>query len=208
MRRLVAPLVGVCLFAYAASAAQETTSVKGTVQTVAADSITVTVDQKPMTFKVDSRTDVTARGASTATRAARAEGKPGVTLTELIKPGQAVEVQYHADMHAASIRALPGPPSRPSAEGGASTAAGVVTAVSGSSLTIKGDAGELTFTIDPATKVVAPGAGTETREKKAAGEKPTISDFVAAGDTVSVQYRESSGNKTASEVRVTRKRAS
>jgi hypothetical protein len=208
MRRLLVPLAGVCLCVCAASAAQETKSVQGTVQTVAADSITVTVNEKPMTFKVDSKTDVTAKGASTATRAARAEGKPGVTLTELIKPGQGVEVRYHADMHAASIRALPAVPSRVSVEGRASTASGVVTAVSGSSLTIKGDGGELTFTIDPQTAVVASGAGTETREKKAAGEKPTIGDFVASGDTVSVQYRETGGTRTASEVRVTRKRAS
>ena len=208
MRRLLVPLAGVCVLAGVAGAtAQETKSIQGSVRTVTADSITVNVGEKPMTFKVDSRTDVTARGASTATRTARAEGKPGAVLTDLVKPGQAVEVRFHQDMHAASIRVLPGAPSRPSPENERRTADGVVTAVTPTSLTIKAAAGELTFTIDEKTQVTARGASTATREKTAAGQKTAINDFVGAGDTVSVRYRQESGRNIAAEVRVTRKGA-
>jgi hypothetical protein len=102
---------------------------------------------------------------------------------------------------------LPGAPSRPSPESGSRTAEGVVTAVTPSSLTIKAAAGELTFTVDAKTQVTARGASTATREKTAAGQKTGINDFVGAGDTVRVRYREESGRNIAAEVRVTRKAA-
>lgn len=84
-------------------------------------------------------------------------------------------------------------------------AAGVVSAVASNSLVIKADSGEHTFTVDAKTEVIASGAGTATRAKKAAGEKTTITDFVAVGDTVAVSYTEAGGTRTAKSVRVTAK---
>ena len=188
----------------AAAGAQDTKTVKGTVTTTAPDAVTVNVGDREMTFKVDAKTRVTARGGSTATRTAKAEGKAGAPFTDIVKAGQGVEVAYHeAGMHAASIRVLPAPPPPPAPAGAKTvTTTGVVTAVSDSSLAIKGDAGDLRFVIDPKTKIVGSGLGTKSREAQKAGEKTTAADFVRAGDTVSVRYTENEGAKRASEVRV------
>jgi hypothetical protein len=195
------------LLAAATAGAQGTKTVRGEVTSTTADSVTVKVGDKDMTFKVDAKTRVTARGGSTATREARAEGKPGAPFADLVKAGQGVEVAYHeAGMHADSIRVLPAvPPPPPPAGSQAMTATGVVTAVSGTSLTVKLKTGESTFTIGEKTKVVGTGMGTKAREMKDAGASPTITSFVAAGDTVAVRYTEAGGTKTASEVRVTQK---
>src|SRR4051812_47168911 len=173
MRRL---LVGVmtAMFALgssAAFAAQPTKTARGTVSAVGADSVTVKVDNKDVKFLVDSSTTVTARGGSTAERSAKAQGKSGPAITSVVKEGQTVEVRYHEPaMHAASITVLPaGAPSAkdskeskakdgaPAAKSSPSTTAGTVTAVSGSSLTLKTSAGDSTFTIDDKTHVVGSG---------------------------------------------------
>jgi uncharacterized protein DUF5666 len=216
MRRIAAISAGVLIAAFVAggtAGAQGTKTVRGTVSKAAADAVTVKVGDKDMTFKVDSTTQVTARGGSTATRTAKAEGKPGPVLTDIIKMGQGVQVDYHEkDMHAANIRVLPTAPSASAAPAPAEaqtaktmSASGTVTAVTSSSLTVKATAGESTFTIDAKTKVIGTGAGTKGKEIKEAGAKPQITDFVSTGDTVSVRYREEGGAKLASEVRVTKK---
>jgi hypothetical protein len=210
MKRLLAVVGGALLVAslpYAAGA-QETKWVQGTVSAMAGNTITVKVRDKEMTFNVDDKTQMTARGASTATRTARAEGKPGPTLAEIVKVGQGVEVRYHeSGMHAASIRVLSTTPAGSTSEDSPKTlsATGTVSAVTGSSLTVKGRGGEWTFVIDPKTQVTGEGMGTKAREKKAAGEKPVITDFVGNGDTVTVRYTEADGTKHAQEVRVSRK---
>ncbi len=195
------------LLASASAGAQDTKTVRGAVTSTSADSVTVKVGDKDMTFKVDAKTRVTARGGSTATREAKEEGKPGAAFSDLIKAGQGIEVEYHeAGMHAANIRVLPGvPPPPPPAGSQAMSATGVVTAVTGTSVTVKLKTGESTFTINEKTKVIGTGMGTKAQEMKQAGEKPSITTFVATGDTVAVRYTEAGGAKTASEVRVTQK---
>jgi hypothetical protein len=197
-------LVLALLFAHATASAQGTKTVRGTVTATAPDAITVKVGERDMTFKVDSSTAVTARGGSTATREARAEGQPGAPFTSLVKAGQGVEIEYReAGMLASKIRVFPAPPPPPSPR--AMSASGVVTAVSASSLAIKGTAGESTFAIDEKTAVVGSGLGTKSKSMKGAGEKSALTDFVQTGDNVSVRYTEADGTKRASEVRVTRK---
>ena len=204
------------LIAHATAQAQGTKTVRGTVVTADPDAVTVKVGDTDMKFKVDVNTHVIARGGSTATRTAKAEGKPGVPYTAIVKPGQGVEVSFREPGRtAASIRVLPSappsPPAAPQASTGGTppprsmTATGVVTAVANSSLTVKGSAGETTFTIDDKTRVIGTGAGTKSRELKKAGEKPVITDFVHKGDRVTVRYVEADGAKRASEVRVTAK---
>ncbi len=206
MRILTAIMVGLWLVP-ATAAAQGTKTVQGTVAKTAPDAITVKVGDQEMTFKVDSSTRVTARGGSTATREARAEGKPGAAYTDLVKVGQGVEVGYRdAGMVATSIRVLAGPPPPPSPPSARSmTASGIVTAVSDASLTVKGSAGESTYTVDQNTRVVGTGLGTKAKELRSAGQKPTITGLVQSGDTVSVRYTEADGAKKASEVRITKK---
>jgi hypothetical protein len=213
MKRLIAMLGCAVLLAAAppAAMAQGTKTVKGSVTAVGADSITVKVGGKDMTFAVDAKTHVVAPGGSTKTREAKAEGKPGPMLTEVVKTGQAVEVSYHEKgMHAATIKAIA--EVAPAATAGAApapkaqTVTGVVSAVSGSSLTIKGKAGDVTFTVDPKTTVSGTGIGTAARKMGEAGAKPTIPDLVHEGDSVSVTYHDVDGAKHASVVRIVRKK--
>lgn len=215
MKRLIAMLGCAVLLAAAPTAAmaQATKTVKGSVTAVGADSVTVKVGGKDMTFAVDAKTHVVAPGGSTKTREAKAEGKAGPMLTEVVKTGQAVEVSYHEKgMHAATIKAITEPapaatagPAAPAAAK-AQTAAGVVSAVSGSSLTIKGKAGDVTFTVDNKTTVSGTGIGTAARKMTAEGAKPTISNLVHDGDSVSVTYHDVDGAKHASVVRIVRKK--
>lgn len=212
MKRVLAILAG-AIFAVSIplAAAQDTKTVKGSVTAVGGSSITVKTADASHTFNVDDKTDITARGASTASRAARAAGKSGPVLTDVVKIGDPVEVRYHeAGMHAASIRVLPPtasleppPPPGPRPQ----TATGIVTAVTGTSLTIKTKDGEQTFVIDAKTNVVGKGLGTKSDAAKEAGKKTVLSDFVGAGDEVLVRFTEREGAKHASEVRLDRKAA-
>jgi hypothetical protein len=217
MRRISAAVsvmgvLAVVALTAAVAVAQSTKSVRGAITAIGPASVTVSVDGKDMVFNVDAKTDITTPGGSTKTRAAQAQGKEGLKLADYLKVGQGVIVDYHEQgMHAASIRTLsaPPPPSPPpgaapppAAASASHNVTGVVTAVGGNSLTIKVSSGEMTFTIDDKTDVVAVGASTASREKQAAGQKTMITDFVGKGDTVGVTYRENAGAKTASEVRV------
>jgi hypothetical protein len=211
MKRLLVGMVCALLFVSGprAAVAQETKTVRGAVTAIAANSLTVKADGKEVTFVVDAKTQATAPGGTTKTRAAQAEGKPGIVITEVVKVGQGVEVKYHEQgMHAATVRVLasvpkdmPPPPPAPAAK----AATGTVSAVSGSSLTVKGATGEWTFAIDEKTKVVGAGLSTATRKMESAGKKTTIVDVVGNGDTVRVSYLEMGDMKHASEVRVVKR---
>lgn len=207
MRRLVITAACVALVGSlsAGAWAQETKTVQGTITSIANDSVTVKVMEEDMTFKVDSSTDVVASGGSTAMRAAQAEGMSGTALDKLLKVGQAVEVRYAPDtMMASRIRAIAKvsskKPKMPSHD-----AMGTVSAVTADSLTVKGDAGEWTFTIDDHTQVIASGGSTHSRAAAAEGKGTPITDFVGVGDTVAVKYHDAEGAKVASEVRVRKK---
>ena len=102
-------------------------------------------------------------------------------------------------MHAASVRVLGGttlaPRPRPlplrqqpigsSEEKPKSmTASGTVTAMTGSSLTVKTAAGESTFSIDTKTKIIGTGLGTKSKEAAAEGKKQVLADVIGVGDCV------------------------
>jgi hypothetical protein len=219
---VLAGMMGLAGVSAAAAAPQETQSARGIVSAVSGDSLTVTVKDQPMKFVVDATTDVVAPGGGTMARAAKAEGKKGVAITSIVKAGQTVEVQYHQPaMHAAVVRvisaAAPGAsaptmakpetakpePAEPKAK--SSTTAGQVTAVSGSSLTVKTATGEASYHVDGTTRVIGTGLGTKAREDAAVGKKPTLAEVVAVGDTVSITAAGTAGTPHASEVRVTKK---
>ena len=196
-------------------AAGPTKTVKGTVTAVAGSSITVKVDGEDKTYNIDGSTRIVAPGGTTKTDIARKSGQPGPTAADVLKAGQAVQVTYHENgMHASVVRTIasvpaPKAPAADAAEPKAKTqtASGVVSAVSGSSLTVKGTGGEWTFQVDPKTTVSGRGLGTAGREITAAGGKTTLTEFVHEGDTVTVTYRDVGGTKQASLVRITRKKA-
>ena len=83
----------------------------------------------------------------------------------------------------------------------------MVTAVTGTSLSVQGKETEWTFTVDEKTQILATGASTKTRQKTAANEKTAITDFVAPGDSVMVRFTDLGDSKRASHIRVTRKAA-
>ncbi len=190
------------------AAAQDTKTARGTVTAVAPTSVSVKAGNQEMKFTVDPNTDVTAEGAGTATRKAAAVGK-GVTLPELIKVGEAVEVRYHEKagaMHATSIRRV-----SDAGSGGVSTSSpqavtadGTVESVSGTLLTILGSgsggaASKQTFVVDSSTKVIGVGAGTAAA---AAGGKIAITNVVGKGDRVTVTYRKMGDALQATEILV------
>jgi hypothetical protein len=205
MKRLLILIVGALLIGFpSASFAQATKTANGKVTGVDAGSLTVRVADKDIVLVVDAKSDVITPGGSSRTREAKAAGKAGPTLVELVKVGQLVQVKYHeAGMHAATIRVLPVMPSASTNK--ALRAIGVVSNLSPTSLTVKGPGDEWTFVVDAETHVDSPGGGTMARQKAAAGTKPTITDVIATGDTVSVTYHEMDGAKHAAVVRVTKK---
>jgi hypothetical protein len=98
--------------------------------------------------------------------------------------------------------ALVGPVGLRSAAALTMTARGTVVTASDASLTVKAGARVMTFVIDQATAVLARGAGTKTREARAAGATGIkLIDAVKTGGAVVVTYREANGVMQATEVR-------
>jgi len=193
-------------------AAQATKSARGTVTAMTADMLTVKAGANELKFTVDGKTTVVATGGSTATRKAEAAGTAGPKLADLVKVGDAVEVEYHemgATLHAASVRKVTsagsggGSTSDERAAARAETANGTVDSVTATSLVISGSQSggtfKQTFTIDANTKVVGTGAGTAAAAK---GGRLVITDYVKAGDRVTVEYHKMGSALHAAEVRV------
>jgi hypothetical protein len=189
--------------------AAESKVVRGTVSSMTGQSLTVKVGQTDLTFGVESKTLVEARGGSTKTAQAAAIGKPGPHLKDLLRTGQPVAVTYtevdgaHHATEIKSIATLGASGSKASAE----TSAGVVKSMGADWITINGHSGggssfEQTFKIDASTKVFAKGAGTATA---ASGGKAPLMMLVASGDHVNVSYTKRGETLIASDVHVTAK---
>lgn len=203
MRRVVL-LAIVAMIALPLAASAQEKWVRGNVTAVGGSSVTIQTADGPMTFAVTESTDIVAHGAGTATREAQKMGRAGATLDKLFKVGDGLEVHYTeaaGKMTATEIRGSGGTPTSPA--GGAaepkkgSSARGAVTAVSETSITVKGTA-EWVFTIDQKTVVVGTGMGTAAREAKAKGVPATITTFIKVKDEVSVRFTD----KHADEIRV------
>jgi hypothetical protein len=187
-----------------AAHAQENKASRGTLVAMTASSVTVKVGGSELQFSVDDKTRVEAPGGATKTRQAAAAGKPGLKLSEMLKVGDAVEVSYRdaAVRHAYRIRKVSSPGS-----GGVPSrvAAGTVTAISGTSISISGSSGggatfSQTFSIDADTKVAAKGASTALA---GSGGRGPVTTLVAKGDQVSVSYDDAGGSLRAADIRVT-----
>jgi hypothetical protein len=210
-------VVAVALFALVASlvfapvASAQTKWVRGTVVSSIGDTVVVTVTGKDMTFKVDKTTELMARGAGRAQREAEMKGAEGVKLSDFVKPGVGVEVQYKdvdgvlkATAIHSGVTVREGATSEEVTGG---SARGAVTAVSNNSISVKGADKEWTFVIDSKTSVVGTGLGTINRQFKAEGKSPTATDLVGAGDQVIVYFKEAGGVTRANEIRVMTKAA-
>ena len=96
----------------APAVAGDTKVARGTIASMAGQSVAVTVGDHDMTFRIDNTTLVEARGGSTKTANATASGKPGVHIDEVLKPGQWVAVTYNdmnGALQATAIKAIPKP---------------------------------------------------------------------------------------------------
>jgi hypothetical protein len=190
--------------------AQETKTATGTVTAVGADSVTVKVMDKDMTFNVDTKTDVIASGASHKAKAAQEKGMAGPKLADVLKAGQPVEIKYHdmgGTLHAESIRAVASAGGGGGGGGSMSeptkTLTGTIKAVAPDSLTVTGaDMKDMVFSVDAKTLVVGTGIGTKSQEK---GGKATVADLLGMGDKVTVTYHETGGTNHATYVRRTAK---
>ena len=76
-------------------AASPVESFRGVVKAVSGSSMTVERGTLSGVFTIDANTHVAARGATTATKAAKAAGKAGLTVPDAVKVGDQVVVRYH-----------------------------------------------------------------------------------------------------------------
>jgi len=75
------------------------------------------------------------------------------------------------------------------------SAKGTVTAMTGSSVTVKVGAKDMVFNVDDKTEVIAAGAGTKARQAQQKGMPgPKLADVVKTGQAVRVSYHDMSGN--------------
>ena len=85
---------------------------------------------------------------------------------------------------------------------GAKKADGTISAVSGSSVTVKTSSGDMTFTVDKDTVITTPGGGTKEKSAKAAGKAGVASsDVLKEGQAVEVSYKETGGTMHATSIR-------
>ena len=185
--------------------------VRGTVVSVAGDTMVVKAAGTDMTFKVDKSTTLTARGAGKAQSAAEAKGAEGVKFADFVKAGMGVEVHYKdvggvltaLDVHSGLAPAEGSAP----AETTGGSARGTISAISGTSVTVKSADADWTFTVDPKTAIVGQGLGTITRQFKEQGKVPTVTDLLSVNDQVVVYFKDAAGAKRANEIRVISKAA-
>jgi hypothetical protein len=196
----------------APAVAQDAKVARGTITAMGGKSVTVKAGDQDMTFSIDTKPVVQARGASTKSNRAAATGKPGPHLDELLQTGQAVAVTYNdmaGTLHATEIKAIPKAATSTADARAETKSAGVVKAIGADWITINGRSSrgasfEQTFKIDPSTKVFGKGAGTAAAAK---GGKAPFTDLVVSGDHVSVSYHKMGNSLIASDVHVTMKAA-
>lgn len=94
--------------------------------------------------------------------------------------------------------------SKPAATKKVMSASGTVSAVTASSITVKGKTTEWTFAVDNDTKVTGPGASHKTDALKDQKKPAVITEYVNVGDMVTVKYHDMGDTKHAADVRVTK----
>ena len=193
----------------ALTAADESKTVRGTVTSIAGDSITVKAMDKDMTFKLDKTTEVIAKGGTTAMREAQKLGAEGIRISDLVKVGDGVEVKYHemgGAMHATMIRAGvsagPTATSGEAAEPESKRITGKVTRVTADSFAVNADGKDWMFKVDKSTYVEGKGGTTKTRALEQEGKPSTLDQFLQMNDEVQVEYAEMAGAMHAKEIRI------
>lgn len=103
------------------------------------------------------------------------------------------------------VAAAPAPQAAQAARMKTESASGTVSAVTPTSLTVKGKnaADQWTFTIDKETSVTARGATHKSLALKAENKASLLTEFVKVGDTVAVSYHDMGTMKHAATINVT-----
>jgi hypothetical protein len=104
---------------------------------------------------------------------------------------------------ALAIAAVPSFASAQTAAAKTMNAQGTVSAVSPESITVKGKTDTMTFMIDKETSVTAKGATHKSLALKQDGKSTVLTDFVKAGDTVTIAYHDMGSMKHAARINVT-----
>ncbi len=193
--RYVGMVIAVLLVALVcvSPASAQTQWVRGTVVSTTADSFTLKAGDADMVFKVTPQTELVARGAGSAQRAAEKAGSKGVKFTDFVKAGEGVEVHYKQDgatMVATEIRAGVSVPAKAAqaTESKGTSVMGTVTALTGNSVTLNADGKDWKFMVTARTLIVGHGMGTKSAELKAEGKGATVKDLLAVNDIVTVKY--------------------
>jgi hypothetical protein len=124
------------------------------------------------------------------------KGKPKPTLADFVKVGESAEVHYKevaGAKVATQVRPIATTGEAASEEqepavGTGASASGVVGSVAADSIVVKVDSKDMKFAVTPKTKITGTGMSTKTRELKAAGKPAVITEFLKAGDWVTVYY--------------------
>jgi len=209
MRRVwMATVVVLAAALLAAPAMAQDKWVRGPVKAMGPDTLTITVKGVDHVFKVEQATQLIARGGSTAMREAE-RGKPGPKLADFLKVGDNAEVHYKEAAGAkvaTQVRPLLAAPGEGASEeqepavGAGASASGAVVSVAADSIVVTVEGKDMKFAVTPKTRVTGPGMSTKTRELKAANKPAVITEFLKAGDWVTVYY--AGEPPTASGVRV------
>jgi hypothetical protein len=204
---MVAVVALVAALVAAPASAAPTKWVRGPVTAMTGNTITVSVKGAESTFKVETTTQLIARGAGTASR------EPlGLKLSEFVKVGQFIEVRYTeagGAKVATEIRPLAAEEESASKEkdatvAGNTSAHGTVVSVTADAVVVNADGTDVKFAVTPKTVVLGPGMGTKTRELQAAGKPAVVSAFIGPKDQVVVYYTEGAA-KAATSIRVIQK---
>lgn len=78
---------------------------------------------------------------------------------------------------------------------------GTISSIRADSVAVKVGDTDMSFVVDDRVRVIAPGAGTRTKQAEASNSKPKLGDLLKAGDAVEVSYTDVGGSKLASELR-------
>jgi hypothetical protein len=175
---------------------------RGIVTALGADSVMINLaNDTDVTFRVDGKTRIVARGAGTKMRQAKADGAPGLTLAEVLPIGGAVEVTFEEinGRHCARRITSIAPLVRSTVDDRAHTS-GTVELVRADWIAIRTDDGEdIAFRADTKTRVVGPGFGTKAAAR---GGKVAIAELLAGGDRVRVTHLDTGQTMYAETVRL------
>jgi hypothetical protein len=95
VRRASLTLIAILIVAAGVAAAQgKSKSILGSVKSVSGGSFVIDTDKGDMTFAIDARTKIVAKGASTKTKEKKDSGQGALVISDVVHVGDQVLVKY------------------------------------------------------------------------------------------------------------------